>query len=120
MWRGGDARLTTSAVFSHYITVDHFDQCPEAIEKAKAATSKMKRIGQITQASMQEYKWQFFYNAIFMVWCAGYLEKGELVSFLRKCKARLITEGVRISRTNPPYSFIFLMDNIRGEEFTLF
>ena len=80
----------------------------------------MKRIGQITQASMQEYKWQFFYNAIFMVWCAGYLEKGELVSFLRKCKTRLVTEGGRISRTNPPYSFIFLMDNIRGEEFTLF
>ena len=37
-----------------------------------------------------------------------------------KAKTRLITEGGRVSRTNPPKSFIFLMDNIRDKEYTPF
>lgn len=67
---------------------------------------------------MQSFKWAFSYSAIFMVWCAGYLPRLELVSFLRKAKQHLIVDGPRRGRSFEPESFIFLLDNVLsvGEE----
>ena len=47
-----------------------------------------------------------------MVWCAGYLGRDDLISFLKKAKARLSTEMERVSRRYIPQSFIFLLDNV--------
>ena len=44
---GGDARLTTSVVFKHYLFKDHFDQCPEAVLKAKQAFTEAKLVGDV-------------------------------------------------------------------------
>ena len=53
-----------------------------------------------------------------MVWCAGYLPRGELVTFLHKAKEHLIVDAPRRSRSFEPESFIFLLDNVLadGEE----
>ena len=42
------------------------------------------RCGYVTKATMQAFKWEFSYSAIFMVWCVGYLGRPELISFLKK------------------------------------
>ena len=47
-----------------------------------------------------------------MVWCAGYLGRSDLISFLRKAKARLAKDSSRVTRTTPPQSFIYLLDNV--------
>ena len=64
---------------------------------------------------MQSFKWRFFYSAIFMVWCVGYLERSQLVTFLKVAKTRLMPQPGRISRSSPPDSFIFVFDNVLGE-----
>ena len=44
---GGDARLTTSIVFKYYLFVDLFDQCPDAVSKAKKAFTEAKLCGEV-------------------------------------------------------------------------
>ena len=95
-----------------------FDQCPVAVSKAKSAMGKHGALGYLTTATMQSFKWAYSYSAIFMVWCAGYLGRSELVTFLKKAKARLICDPGRVSRNRVPESYIFLLDNVHndGEE----
>ena len=64
---------------------------------------------------MQGFAWPFLYSAIFMVWCSGYLNRAELVTFLRKAKTKLIVDPGRVSRGRPPESFIFLFENVLEE-----
>ena len=33
-----------------------------------------------------------------MVWCSGYLERAELVAFLKMAKSKLIVDNGRVSR----------------------
>ena len=75
-------------------------------------------LGYLSKAKMQEFRWRFDYSAIFMVWCAGYLGRPELVAFMRKAKTHLTRDTVRMSRSTTPESFIFLLDNVLspGEE----
>ena len=70
---------------------------------------------------MQAFKWSSHYSAIFMVWCAGYLARPDLVNFLRRAKASLAIDGDRRGRSFEPESFIFLLDNVlsAGEEATM-
>ena len=51
-----------------------------------------------------------------MVWCAGYLPSKELVAFLSKAKANLSESAGRFTRLSTPESFIFLLDNVLGED----
>ena len=115
---GGDGRLCTSLLLKSYRRVDLFDQCPEAVKKAKRILLRHERGGNVTQATMQAFQFSFDYSAIFMIWCAGYLGRSELVSFLRRAKTRLIVDSGRMSRRTMPESFIFLLDNVLtiGEE----
>ena len=48
-----------------------------------------------------------------MVWCSGYLERTELLTFMRKAKSHLLAVGARTTRQSPPQSFIFLLENVR-------
>lgn len=64
---------------------------------------------------MQKFAWPFFYSAIFMVWCSGYLQDKELTTFLQKAQAHLIATANRATRHTAPESFIFLLDNVRDE-----
>ena len=88
---GGDGRLSESFLQKHYSRVDLFDGCPLAVEKAKVALSHLSCFGYAEQAYMQEFRWRFYYSAIFMVWCVGYLERAQLAAFLRTAKSRLMT-----------------------------
>ena len=63
---------------------------------------------------MQDFRWTFTYSAIFMVWCAGYLDQAELVAFLRRAKEHLIVDGDRRGRSFEPESFIFVLDNVQA------
>lgn len=74
----------------------------------------------ISTTTMQTYEYMYHYDGIFMVWCAGYLDEKELITFLKKAKSRLVSDGTKVTRKNPPKSFIFLLDNIRSEEYTDF
>ena len=56
------------------------------------------------------------YNGIYMVWCVGYLTDQELVNFLRTAKSRLITDDEHFTRRSEPKSFIFVLDNLPGED----
>ena len=109
---GGDGRLSTSFLLKHYRKVDLFDQCPQALQKAQRAMRSCNATGYVTKATMQEFRWPFDYSAIFMVWCAGYLGRNELVAFLRKAKLHLIRESARMNRRSTPESLIILFDNL--------
>ena len=67
---------------------------------------------------MQSFVWNWHYSAIFMVWCAGYLARPDLVSFLKKAKVNLYQGGGRFTRLSTPEAFIFVLDNVleEGEE----
>lgn len=75
-----------------------------------------KNLGYISRATMQKFAWPFFYSAIFMVWCSGYLGRAELLVFMRKAKSHLLAVGARTTRQSPPQSFIFLLENVRESE----
>ena len=112
---GGDGRLSKDFLLKQYRKVDHFDQCPTGVKKAKAALLRSPNFGHTQQAKMQDYGWRFEYSGIFMVWCSGYLARSELVSFLRKAKTRLMTGRFRTTRHQAPESFIILLDNVRED-----
>ena len=61
---------------------------------------------------MEEFRWRFFYSAIFMVWCVGYLERSKLVAFLRTAKSRITPQIGRMNRRSDPDSFIIVLDNV--------
>ena len=42
---GGDGRLSKSFLVGQYGKVDHFDQCPTAVEKAREALRRHPRFG---------------------------------------------------------------------------
>lgn len=67
---------------------------------------------------MQDFRWRFDYSAIFMVWCVGYLDRHNLIAFLKRAKAQLAKDTERVSRNTPPKAFIFVLDNVLepGEE----
>ena len=68
--------------------------------------------GYAEQASMEAFKWHFYYSAIFMVWCVGYLERPGLVGFLRTAKSRLMKQPGRMSRCSTPDAFLIVFDNV--------
>ena len=109
---GGDGRLSESFLQKHYSKVDLFDGCPLAVEKAKATLSHLSCFGYAEQAYMQDFRWRFYYSAIYMVWCVGYLERAQLVAFLKTAKSRLMAQPGRMSRSSTPDSFIFVLDNV--------
>ena len=100
---GGDGRLSIGLLLDEFEKVDLFDQCPQAVKKAKLAMKGHKGKGYIAQAGMQYFNWRYKYSGIFLVWCVGYLSDQELIVFLRRAKSQLITEeGV-----SPSPSFLY-------------
>ena len=82
------------------------------MEKAKQAMAAHQNCGNFYHAKMEQFKWTFSYSAIFMVWCAGYLDRPHLVAFLRQAQKHLIKKEGKGARNAPPASFIFLVDNV--------
>ena len=109
---GGDGRFATSFLLKSYRHVDLFDQCPKAVGLAKRAMKNHSAFGYAEQATMQDFRWRFQYSAIFMVWCAGYLARPDLVKFLKRAKASLMVDEGRNTRQSEQESFIFLLDNV--------
>ena len=50
-----------------------------------------------------------------MVWCVGYLDREQLVTFLGKASKQLLSKTGRVSRHSEPSSFIFVLDNVLEE-----
>ena len=92
--------------------VDLFDVCPTACRKAKEDLRGHPRFGFVTQSSMQDWEWDYQYDGIFMIWCTGYMNKPQLVQFLKDAKVNLQAHASRVSRNIPPNSFIILLDNV--------
>ena len=92
-----------------------FDQSPIAIRKADKELGRNPKMGDIIEASMEDFEWNHDYSGIFMVWCSGYLDDSALVTFLKKAKARLHTAAGPSKRKSRPASFIFLLDNVLEE-----
>ena len=69
---------------------------------------------------MQAFEWKFYYGAIFMVWCSGYLTSLQLITFLRKAQQRLLPSIFKPTRQNPGGSFIILLDNVRNDDEDLY
>ena len=112
---GGDGRLSTSFLQNLYRKVDLFDGCPLAVSRAKEAMSARSNFGYAEEAYMETFKWRFYYSAIFMVWCVGYLERDKLVAFLRVAKSRLMPHPGRMNRSSLPDSFLIVFDNVLEE-----
>ena len=62
-------------VINQFAKVDLFDACPEGVKRAVTNMVGHRHFGYAEEATMQSFKWRFFYSAIFMVWCVGYLER---------------------------------------------
>ena len=108
--------MLSSKLYKKFMKMDLFDQCPQAIQKVNQLKANYPNFGYAEVSSMEYFRWRFLYSAIFMVWCVGYLNRAELVSFLRKAKAQLLQSQRRSSRSSTPQSFIFVLDNILGPE----
>ena len=76
---------------------------------------KHKACGKVYRASIQEPKWAFKYSAIYMVWCSGYVNRSNLIAFLREAQKHLIKPDKRSSRRQLPQSFIFVVENVLPE-----
>ena len=85
----GDGRLSGSLLKRFFKEVDLFDQCSEAVRKARNSFKGVDQIRYIEQTTMQSYWWPSTFSAIFMVWCVGYLERHELIEFLKRAKINL-------------------------------
>ena len=56
--------------------------------------------------------WERDYNAVYMVWVAGYLDDLSLVTFLKRAKMQLYRGAGPSKRKSKPGSFIFFFDNV--------
>ena len=72
-------------------------------------------MGQIIEITMEEFKWELEYTAVYMVWVSGYLGNEALVTFLKRAKSQLDRTAGPSRRKSKPGSFIFLFDNILAE-----
>ena len=109
---GGDGRFARGLLVDRYDKVDLFDQCETACGKAEEALRGHPNFGFVTEASMQDWEWDFQYDGIYMIWCVGYLTKPQLIQFLMDAKVHLQANPSRTSRHRAPTSFIFVLDNI--------
>ena len=109
---GGDGRLAKSLLVGLYKRVDLFDRCLDAVSQARKKLKKHIAFGYAERATFESFDWKFSYNAIFMVWVSGYLNKAALISFLRKAKLHLSSTGGMKRRKYSPGSFVFLLDNV--------
>ena len=109
---GGDGRLTKNLLVGLFSKVDIFDRCPKAIAKVRKELQKDVAFGFAKTATMENFRWKFSYNAVFMVWVSGYLANTALISFLRKAKLHLSSSGRMKRRKDAPKSFVFLLDNV--------
>ena len=75
-----------------------------------------KSKGYVACAGMQHFNWKFLYSAIYMVWCVGYLNDQELITFLCRAKSQLISKNGPKRRSQSPKSFIFVLDNLLLDE----
>ena len=113
---GGNGRLSSTFLLQQYGTVDLFDQCAKAVKLARQAMRRNISMGIVQECSMQDFRWPCQYSGIFMVWCAGYLAREDLVAFLQKAKANLMQGAGRFTRLSTPEAFIFLLDNVLAED----
>ena len=109
---GGDGRLAKNLLVKHFNKVDLFDRCPTAIGKVRKELQKDVAFGYAEIANMEDFKWEFSYSAVFMVWVSGYLNNAALITFLRKAKLHLSSNGQMKRRKDAPSSFVFLLDNV--------
>ena len=65
---------------------------------------------------MENFEWKQEYNAVFMVFVAGYLARPDLVTFLKRAQAQLETRAGPSRRKSKPGSFIFLFENVLADE----
>ena len=49
---GGDGRLSVGFLLNLYVRVDLFDQCPEAVKRAKRAMKSHQALGYVSQSTM--------------------------------------------------------------------
>ena len=112
---GGDGRLTEHFLTKQYPRVDLFDLDADVVEEVKKAMETNVNFGYACAASMEDFKWEFSYSAIYMVWVSGYLNDTALAAFLRRAKTQLMKSDATKKRGTQPSSFIFLFDNVLGK-----
>ena len=106
--------LTKDLLSKKYGEVVMFDKCHIAREEADDNNIDNKNVLVEKPCSMQDYKFGPYrsYTGIYMRWCLGYLNRDEQIDFLQRAQKALANEPGRYSRTNPPPSYIFVLDNI--------
>ena len=62
---------------------------------------------------MESYNWKFSYNAIFIHWCIGYLDRPQAINFLKKARSKLKKATKCCGLKTIGDSYIFLFDNLR-------
>ena len=70
----GDGMFTRDHLIKKYDAVDVLDLCNIAIKKVKLLKKKNPKICYVDKGKMQDYKWRFLYNGIFLRWSIGYLD----------------------------------------------
>jgi len=110
----GSGRLTLDVLSKRYDLVDMFDSEYNCAKIAEGNVENCKNIGKVEHAKMQDYEFTLKrgYNAVYMRWCIGYLNKAEQIAFLKKAQKALANPTDRYSRNNPPPSYIFVLDNV--------
>ena len=89
----GDGRLTKTMLIDYFDITDLFDRDSDAVKLAKNDLQKTNWIGEAISSNMEDYQWKHRYNAIFMIWCIGYLDEPKLITFLMKAKSALIASN---------------------------
>ena len=61
---------------------------------------------------MQEFKPDAEYDLVALCWCLGYICNGEVVAFLKQCKAALRGDQMAVTGATEPKAYIIVIDNV--------
>ena len=74
------------------------------------------RVGAVNIAKLQTFRFKRAYDAIFLSWCVGYLDRRELIKFLQKAKQHLSRAPAEGKRAERARAYIVVLDNARNPD----
>ena len=113
----GGCHVTRHVLLKYFEEIELMDRAHEAVKEAnQLRLQNGNKIVAVHQASMEAFSPDTFFNCIVLRYCIGYLSDDEAaVEFLHKMGKMLDAEHRQRSRAAASKSFIFLQDNIQGE-----
>ena len=96
----GIGRITENILAKFFEEIDLLEQNEKFVAYCKEIFKNNKKIRQIYNSSLQEFKFEKKYDLIWVQWCLENLEDEDLDPFLKKCLNALNENGIVIIKEN--------------------